>query len=299
LVHCCHNDNIPEGAIMNQFHIGRGTTRGALTVFPIWAEVAYPASYAMDPSLARIGERPDGPSVGSLTVMNAGPVPLLLLEGQLLEGGLQHRMVARSTLLAAGAQVPLDVMCVEQGRWSGSSGHTARARRVSTRVRAGLRTPEGQREVLRRVAEYDGRLGENRTSSYVEHANRAEKRLRDLVQGLRSFPGQTGVLIGLAGQPLTAEIFDTPRGLAQQYDEIVRAAAMDALGLPEIETPGRRARRFMDRAAQVAPQPVGAAGIAEAVIGRTEYVDLSAVRWHGHALYQLLTNPRHELVLAA
>ena len=35
--------------------------------------------------------------------------------------------------------------------------------------------------------------------------------------------------------------------LARQFDEIVRAAAMDAIGLPPIETPGRRARRFMDR----------------------------------------------------
>lgn len=284
---------------MNQFHVGRGATRGALTVFPIWAEVAFPVSYSMDHSLARIGERPDGPEVGRLMVANTAGIPLLLLEGQLLEGGWQHRMVARSVLLAPGAAEPLDVVCVEQGRWDGAAGHAARGRRASARVRSGLRSADSQHEVWRRVGSYDARLGANPTSSYVEHADRAEARVRELVHGLHPFPGQVGVLIGLAGQPLTAEIFDTPRMLARQFDEIVRAAAIDAIGLPPIETPGRRARRFIYRAGLVQPQPAGRAGIADAVVGRTEYVDLSGLRWDGRELVTLLTNPRHDLVLAA
>lgn len=283
---------------MNQFHVGRGTTRGALTVFPIWAEVAHPVSYSLDHSLVRIGERAGGPSVGCLSVLNDADIPVLLLEGQLLEGGLQHRMVSRSMLLAPHTEVPLGVVCVEQGRWNGAAGHAARGRRASTRVRAGLREDDPQGEVWRRVAGYDARLGAA-TSSYVEHADRAEARVRALVRGLRPFPGQMGVLIGVAGQPLTAEVFDSPRMLARQFDQIVRAAAIDAVGLPAIETPGRRARRFIDRAGQVRWQLRGPAGLAEAVAGRSAYVDLAGLRWEGRGLYTLLTNPRHELVLAA
>jgi hypothetical protein len=285
---------------MNQLHVGRGTSRGALTVFPIWAETAYPVSYSMDHSLARIGERPQGPEVGSLTVANTGPVPLLLLEGELLEGGLQHRMVAGSTLLAAGGEIPIDVVCVEQGRWGGGEGgHTARGRRASVRVRAGLREGDRQGEVWRRVAGYEGRLGANPTRSYVEHTLRADALVRHLTKGLHPFPGQVGVLIGLAGQPLTAEIFDTPRMLSGQFDEIVAAAAMDALGLPPIETPGRGARRFLYRSELVELHLDGRSGIAERVQGRSEYVDVTGLRWDGRDLHTLLTNPRHELVLAA
>lgn len=283
----------------NQFHVGRGTTRGALTVFPVWAEVAFPVTYSMDHTRAKVRELPGGPSVGSLAVTNTAGVPLLLLEGQLLEGGWQNRMVAQSTLLAPGAEVPLDVVCVEQGRWHGVTGHAARGRRASVRVRSGLRTEDRQGEVWRRVAEYEESFGPSGTSSYLDHADRAESRVRGLVRGLRPFPGQVGVLIGLAGQPLAAEIFDTPRMLARQFDEIVRAVAVDAIGLPPIETPGRRARRFMQRVDLVTPQPAGRAGIAEAVRARTEYVDLSGLVWNDHLLHTLLTNPRHELVLAA
>lgn len=284
---------------MNQLHVGRGTSRGALTVFPIWAETAYPVSYSMDHSLARIGERPQGPEVGSLTVANTGRVPLLLLEGELLEGGLQHRMVVRSTLLAAGGAIPLEVVCVEQGRWDGEGGHAAKGRRASVRVRAGLREGDRQGEVWRRVAGYEGRLGANPTRSYVEHTLRADALVRQLTKGLRPFPGQVGVLIGLAGQPLTAEIFDTPRMLSGQFDAILAATAMDALGLPPIETPGRRVRRFLDRAGLVERHANGRSGIAERVEGRSEYVDLSGLRWDGRDIHTLLTNPRHELVPAA
>lgn len=283
----------------NHFHVGRGRTRGALTVFPIWAEVAYPVSYSMDHARARVEELPDGPSVGSLAVTNTADVPLLLLEGQLLEGGWQNRMVAQSTLLAPGIEVPLEVVCVEQGRWHGAAGHEARGRRASIRVRSGLRVGDRQGQVWRRVAEYETSFGPSETSSYLDHADRAEVRARDLVRGLRPFPGQVGVLIGLAGQPLVAEVFDTPRMLARQFAEIVRAAAVDAIGLPPIETPGRRARRFLYRADLVEPQPAGRAGIAEAVRGRTDFVEVSGLVWNDHPLHTVLTNPRHDLVLAA
>lgn len=284
---------------MNRLHVGRGTTRGPLTVFPIWAEISHPISYTMDSSAASIRERIEGPTVGTVTVANTGGLPLLLVEGQLLEGGMQHRMVARTTLLAPRAEETLAVVCVEQGRWNGPGGHAARGRRAAVRVRAGLRSADRQSEVWKRVAGYSSHLGANPTSSYVEHANRAEALLDVMVRGRRPFPGQVGVLIGIAGQPLVAEIFDSPRMLAKQFGQIIRAAAMDALGQPAVETPARRAIRFIDRADRVAPTPDGPAGIATAVAGRSEYVDRTGIRWDGHDLHTLLTNPRHELVLAA
>lgn len=284
---------------MNEFHVGRGANRGPLTVFPIWAEQIHPVSYTIDATQARVGERPGGPTVGSLSVANTAGLPLLLLEGQLLEGGMQHRMIARSILLAPGAEAPLDVVCVEQGRWSGAAEHATRGRRASARVRAGLRSESQQGEVWARVKAYASELGANATSSYVEHAERAAPRLRELTKGFRALPGQMGVLIGVAGQPLTAEIFDSPRMLAKQFDEIVRAAAMDALGQPPVATPARRAIRFINRAALVEPTPAGRAGLGLSIAGRSEYAEVTAIRWHDHELHTLLTNPRHELVLAA
>ena len=93
---------------------------------------------------------------------------------------MQHRMVAQSMLLAPAARVPLDVVCVEQGRWHGVGGHAARGRRASARVRSGLRTDDRQGEVWRRVAGYEDSFGPSATSSYVDHADRAEARVRGI-----------------------------------------------------------------------------------------------------------------------
>ena len=46
-------------------------------------------------------------------------------------------------------------------------------------------------------------------------------------------------------------MFDNQLTLRREFDSIIRAAAMDAIGLPEVATPSRRARRFVDRADRV------------------------------------------------
>lgn len=232
-------------------------------------------------------------------MLNTADLPLLLLEGQLLEGGMQHRMVARTVLLAPGTEERLAVVCVEEGRWSGTGEHRVSGRRASIRVRGGLRSADGQGEVWRRVRRYDSERGRSATSSYLDHADRSERIIDDLVSGLRPFPGQVGVLIGLAGQPLVAEVFDTPESLGRHFDAIVRAAAMDAVGLPPSATPGRRARRFLDRAGLVRTCPTEHAGIGLGGTGRSEHVEATALLWGGHAIHTLLTNPHHELLLAA
>lgn len=283
---------------LTQLHVGRGTTRGALTVFPIWSETAAPARYSTRTDVVRVAERTEGPQVGSLMVTNPTPVPVLLLEGQLLEGGWQHRMVARSVLLGAGDELPLDVVCVEQGRWTGGRTHAARGRRASSRVRSGLRSANPQGEVWSRVGEYEARYGANATASYVAHSDRAARDVARMTEGLRPFPGQVGIVVGIAGQPVAAEVFGSPRTLAEQFAAIVAAAAMDALGRPPVETPSRRARRFVDRAARVTTVPEARAGLAVNARGRDQYADVSALVWDEQEIHALLTNPRHELNLA-
>lgn len=283
---------------LSRLHVGRGITRGALTVFPIWSEVATPARFSTRTEAVRVAECAEGPQVGSLVVTNAGKVPVLLLEGQLLEGGWQHRMVARSVLLNAGQELPLEVVCVEQGRWNGGRTHAARGRRASSRVRSGLRGPNPQVEVWSRVAEYDARYGVNATRSFVAHSDRAAGDVARMTAGLRPFPGQIGVVMAIAGQPVAAEIFASPRALAEQFASIVASAAMDAVGQPPIETPSRRARRFIDRAARVNTVAEARAGLAVSTRGRDQYADVSCLVWDDADVYALLSNPRHQLNLA-
>lgn len=283
---------------MQTLHVGIGTTRGALTVFPVWGEYTGPRGYCVNVNLAVVTEQEAGPAVPTLTTTNTGSRPLLMLEGQLLEGGLQNRLVGRSVLVPARASADLDVLCVEQGRWSGGSGHHWGGRRASLRLRgASASEPDRQGEVWRRVGEYDARYGSNDTASFVEHTDRAVADVDALVREFRPLAGQVGIMIGIAGQPVLAEVFDTPSTLGSQFDSLVRAAALDAIGQEQLATPSRRARRFVDRLSRVERRAVAPAGVGTTLAGADTYVTVSALAWRRRDVHLVATNPRHSLNL--
>jgi hypothetical protein len=292
--------------MLDALHLGRGTTCGPLTVFPLWGEDDRRDVYATMTPAVQVSELPSGPEVGTLVVSNHYDAPLLLTAGELLEGGHQHRMVADSVLIPAQTDQPVTVVCVEHGRWSGGRGHRSAGRRVSARVRAGLRAGVGaenvpptqrdrQAEVWARVAGLEGQFGESATQSYLDYAGRAGDDVARLTSGLRPFPGQIGVVVGIAGQPVFAEVFDRPEALARQFSSILEAAAFDALGQPPVPTPSRRGRRFLDRAAGVTRRPVGAAGLARLRRGADPTVEVDTLDWMDREIHALLTNPRHAL----
>lgn len=113
---------------------------------------------------------------------------------------------------------------------------------------------------------------------------------------MRPFPGQIGIVIAISGYPVSAELFDCPLTLAEQYQSIVAAAAMDAVGRPAEVTPSRRARRFIDRAMNVQLRRNASAGTGITLVGNTEDASISLLRWQGRDVHASLLNPRHELV---
>ena len=68
---------------------------------------------------------PTGASVNQLVLINRGKRPLLLLAGELVTGGKQDRIIGKDRLVPVGADpLPLDVFCVEHGRWSAGAAFT-------------------------------------------------------------------------------------------------------------------------------------------------------------------------------
>ena len=63
-----------------------------------------------------------GPQVNRLVLVNRGKRPLVLLAGEVVSGGKQDRVIAKDRIVPPGADpLPLDVFCVEHGRWTGAS----------------------------------------------------------------------------------------------------------------------------------------------------------------------------------
>ncbi len=281
-------------------HVGRGTTRGALTVFPVWNGDGGPREYSTRLDRLTVGEDQARPSVPGLVATYAGTKPALVLEGYLFEGGWQHRMAVSSVLLAPGEPSVVEVACVERGRWGGAQRQAARGRRATPYVRSGAsRPPAGhdrQGEVWRRVDTYVGRARGNATGSLVVHLDELEPGVRRTNHGLRPLPGQAGVVIGIAGQPLMAEVFDDARTLREQFDSIIAAAGLDALGQPEIVTPSRRARRLMEALDRVELVATGPAGVGTRFEASGEDLDVAALAWGARIVHLRVTNVRHPML---
>ena len=295
--------------MMPTLHVGQGTNLGGLSVFPIWTDA--PVVSGLDTGTAarvQVDEREGSPVVEELVLVNAGARPALLVAGELFEGGWQHRTLNNDILLLAGEKLMASVSCVEHGRWYGTTAQVRRARRASMMVRSAQTVADGddrQNEVWERVSRYDAAFGASPTASYVDHLNRraapSDTSGGTGIQKIRPLLGQRGVLIGIGGQPAFVEVFASTSALRRHLPGLLEAAAIDAaLMLPE-PTPGRRARRFVER---LATAPLGDeldvdAGAGHALASRSEYHEIRGLGWDDHLLHATVFNRRHHLMEVA
>ena len=168
---------------------------------------------------------------------------MLVLDGQLFEGGWQHRMATRSVLLPGRpgwlSTSPASSSTAGVAGAPSTPGAAARRRTCGTGS-TGL-------TVSRRSGAGSGGTTEPARPGRSSTGSAAEEQAQIVRRHIRPLPGQTGVVVGIGGQPLALEVFDHPKTLAEQYEAIVRAACLDAFGQAALPTPGRRARRLVER----------------------------------------------------
>ncbi|UTT62583.1 ARPP-1 family domain-containing protein [Microcella humidisoli] len=231
-------------------HVGQGTHHAGLTIFPVWVDAPRIGMLDWAPASLRIAERADGAAVDTLEAENLADRSLVALEGDLLEGGWQNRMLARSMVLAPRERRALPALCVEQGRWGGGTEHTAGGRRASLVVRYGdeaaqhrvsdeFERHDRQSRVWHRIDAIEQRLGRSETRSFTHQLDRQSIRVPRMIDG------QRGVIIGIGGRIMGLELFCSGSGLRSRYAGIVQSAAVDARLADPVATPAERARAFV------------------------------------------------------
>src|SRR5277367_948021 len=107
-----------------------------------------------DPQRRPTPDYNSGPAVNQLVLVNRSKRPLLLLAGELVSGGKQDRIIAKDRIVAPGADpLPLDVFCVEHGRWSAGSQFTEAKTIVHPSVRENAAVKQKQADVWASVAQ--------------------------------------------------------------------------------------------------------------------------------------------------
>ena len=210
-----------------------------------------------------------GPAVNQLVLINQSKRPLLLLSGELVSGGKQDRIIAKDRIVAPGSDpLPLNVFCVEHGRWSAGAQFTAADTIVHPSVREQAAVKQKQTDVwasvmtgssasragtagapAARVAQEDLAMAvetEAPTQSYLKIyesrrvapsvdalVNEIQRRFRKETAGLK---GQqvVGVVIAYGDEVAWSDIFASGELFAHYWNKLLRSYAVEAVARPTV-----------------------------------------------------------------
>src|SRR6267143_3452173 len=221
-------------------------------------------------------------SVNQLVLINRSKRPLLLLAGELVSGGKQDRVIGKDRIVPVGAPpLPLDVFCVEHGRWTGGSQFAAARTIVHPSVRERAAVDQKQTEVWDAVrsgttlkaapaapaprmtmGDIQGAIASNgRTEAYEQiYQSRAvgvsiddfveevQRRFANATSGLKG-ERVVGVVVAYGGEVAWSDIFASGDLFEHYWRKLLRSYAVEALARPTLREVASRddARDFLRR----------------------------------------------------
>ncbi len=268
-------------------------------------------------------------SVNQLVLINRSKRPLLLLAGELVSGGKQDRIIAKDRIVPAGAEpLPLDVFCVEHGRWTGSSSQfTASKTIVHPSVREQAAVDQKQTEVWAAVAGgstaraslaapgapaprissdaladaisseaptqsyrkiYESTRVGGSVDSFVEQVQRRFARATSGLKGERV----VGVVVAYGGEVAWSDIFASSDLFHQYWSKLLRSYAVEALARPALRETASAddAREFLHRpnGREVQETEAGVYRWREITEGSLALIELDALQPKTMTLHRLL-----------
>jgi ARG and Rhodanese-Phosphatase-superfamily-associated Protein domain len=233
-------------------------------------------------------------SVPEVAAVNSAEVPILLLDGEHIEGAMQNRVLNSTVLIAAGQKTILPVSCVEHGRWDQNDGNQfapsddiaysrLRSKNAVSAARSARR--EGSRrvdqgEVWEDVAlkQQERSVGYSPTGAMRDAYDDSRDEIDKMIAKFTApQPGQTGTIACMSGACVALDAFDRPETLSKLWPRLLRGYAMDALGSTAADLPEGAVQRFLDEAAS--GQSTSHAGVGLGID-----VMLTASNAVGHAL---------------
>jgi hypothetical protein len=206
-----------------------------------------------------------GASVNQLVLINRSKRPLLLLAGELVSGGKQDRVIGKDRIVPIGAPpLPLNVFCVEHGRWTGVSQFAAARTIVHPSVREKAAVDQKQAEVWDAVrsgttakaapsapaprmsmGDIQGAIASNgRTEAYEKiYVSRAvgvsiddfveevQRRFASATSGLKG-ERVVGVVVAYGGEIAWSDIFASGDLFDHYWNKLLRSYAVEALARP-------------------------------------------------------------------
>jgi hypothetical protein len=267
-----------------------------------------------------------GASVNQLVLINRSKRPLLLLAGELVSGGKQDRIIGKDRIVPVGAPpLPLDVFCVEHGRWTGSSSQFVASKTiVHPSVREKAAVDQAQTEVWSAVAggstatapsaaaravlspnelssvmreeaptqSYDKIYKSQRIGGSIDSfVEEIQKRFARATSGLKG-ERVVGVVVAYGGEVAWSDIFASGELFDQYWSKLLRSHTVEALARPTLREVASRndAQDFLRRlnGREVQESEPGVYRWLEITEGKLTQIELDALQPKPMTLHRLL-----------
>lgn len=234
-------------ACLGQVRCGDPVCWANLALVPLFVDDREPLylslAEAMQQHLVQITEISDAGSVPELKVINTGRLPVLLLDGEEMEGAKQNRVVNTTILIAAESELVIPVSCTEQGRWRDVSAHFAdsdtvmeqniRARKsaaVSHSLKERKSFAGNQGEVWSQIDDLHADLGSHSATMAMKDAYAS--RAQDMKEGLAALTcrkGQHGFVAVINGKPTGMDLVSLAGVYTVLHNRLVKSCLVDGL----------------------------------------------------------------------
>lgn len=233
---------------VSSIRIGEAETYKNLTAFPLYSEAALTDGYmlldeAIGAERFRVTEVSESGSVPELKVTNSLDADVLILDGDLLIGAKQNRVVNTTIVIGRNKEVVIPVSCVEQGRWhytgrrfsSGRSSLYAslrgkKSKSVYGRLRTDASYASDQHEIWRDIREKSARFSvRSETGAMNDIYEHYDNELKLYENEFKPHPEQIGFITVIGNKIAGTDIFGIKSLLPKVYGRLLKGYILDAL----------------------------------------------------------------------
>lgn len=204
---------------------------------------------AIQEDLIQVKEVSESGSVNNLLVFNLSDKYVFFMDGDILMGAKQNRVLNTSVLLAPNSKITLPVSCVEQGRWSRISAkfmqsdyitplklRAGKSRNVSVNLRARSEFDAGQGEVWKDVEDYQIAFSvKSPTGSLSDVYEKEKDNFEAFIKNFVVNKDANGLALFSDKQLLNIDVFNRTDIYQEYFPKILRSTAMEISHLKDKE----------------------------------------------------------------
>jgi hypothetical protein len=221
-----------------------------LHLYPVYANAAFVKEHkdlgkyltlkeALEKKKIRITEVSGG-EVNKLFIENISKDTVMILSGEVVQGGKQDRMLAQDVMLRPGSgKQDVDVFCVEHGRWQPRRGDMSFASYYaisSKEVRKAGAVKKDQQEVWDKVSETTVKNQAVTSSGTLTALDKSETYNEDIKKYTQHFaslfisePDVIGVIAVSGKEVMGCDLFASHELFAKYYPDLLNSYATEAI----------------------------------------------------------------------